>query len=82
MYIFPKSDYSKSVSKPYSEGGIELPKITKADLKKLMSLKSTINKKKELKKAFSRKTQDKQLEVEEKFKKRQIKLFNCFQAFQ
>ena len=56
MYIFPKSDYSKSVSKPYSEGGIELPKITKADLKKLMSLKSTINKKKELKKAFSRKT--------------------------
>ena len=45
MYIFPKSDYSKSVSKPYSEGGIELPKITKADLKKLMSLKSTINKK-------------------------------------
>ena len=45
MFIFPKSDYGKSVSKPDSEGGIELPKITKADLKKLMSLKSTINKK-------------------------------------
>ena len=39
MFIFEKPDNGNSVSKPVSEGGIELPKITKVEIKKLMSLK-------------------------------------------